>query len=697
MKKLLLLVVLFYFSIGLSAQDKRALVMEAANVVSVVPGSGKSILMVTRNFEGYTVDAHGDWAEVPMKISEVEPRVSVRRIMRVEVVGESVLLAVGQIVVELASGGVTSAVLRSTDGGANWRPVSVGSDTLAFADAVRRSQGDHVFFLDGVGRYWSSNDLGLTWTSKKFPKQIIPGAVLEVDMVSSLMGVCVDRLRETHFTVDGWQTLIKPIRVLAEEFPVQPLLSNQVSWSRDLFMWDNHVFLSDGRDVFYSGIDKIRWRRWDTVMCVAMSYDRSGMVYADTRGRLWKSTSFKSEPILLASNISAPSVLNINPIFVSAYSPNSGPQIMREGVFTSHRPYTKAKPITPTEQIITFKTSQWMAQKVSVEAGNVDIYYRELPSGEWHRDTVLPLGSKEIRKHGNDTLLIGAIDYQFAMNIRTRLVTPYRAHKPLASYLKSPTAQFRVLITRDGDDSTRVQWCDYRLQGKVFRCAELVDSSRFGVRSETFFHSIPKETVDKLLADANEDGNKQPSARDISYTQADIDEYKAMLDTIFMYDACLDTLDLYRTPPHAQQHARLIKRDFARVVERIATISDDDLTSALQAWRHWPADLVSSYKIEFKNQSGNQLVMKLERNDEAHPPLLMPWVLTTNSSEWLWYSRSTAEFYRSALPEKIVPPLFVEMGRTPWLFAAVASYYDTMERGRWHRWLSRRVVAEYAD
>ncbi|NQW30199.1 MAG: hypothetical protein HQ472_06785 [Ignavibacteria bacterium] len=688
----------FLFALNIaSATDTRSLVLEASDVVSVVPGAGNSVRMITRGFKGFTIDAKGNWVEFPMKIQTEETRVFVRRILHVAPIGENVLMAVGQVIHELTSGDASTSILRSTDGGVNWKSVPLGKDTLAYADGFRLSEGQHVFFLDGVGRYWFSNDLGLTWGFKLFPKQIQPGAVLELDMVSPQMGVCLDRFRGVHFTVDAWQSIIKPQRVEDLNYPVQPLLHNQISWNREFFMWDNSLYMTDGRDVFVSGIDKVNWRRWDTVFRVAMCSDRSAIVYLDIEGRVWSKLPGGADPVLLASNVSLCNLLDFNLQFVSAYSADTGPQLIRNGSSNAHRPYTTAKPISPTDQIITFKSSQWMAKKISTDAAMVDVYSRPLPNGEWIRDTVLQIGSKEISKLGNDSLLIGGVENQLVYNVKTRSVTPYKVVKPLSAYLKSPTASIRVLVARDGDDSTHVKWCDYRLQGNLFRCAEIVDSSKFGVKSESFFHDISKAQIDQFLQGANEERNRPPTVKDISYSESDVIEIKTMLDTVFMYDAYLDTLDLYRTPPNADVHARLLRSDFSNIVERISRVSDQELLMALQSWRRWPTDDVSKYHIEFQNQSGNLLVMKLERNDEAHPPLLMPWILSYGSSSWLWYSRKTAALYSELLAKKLVPELFTEMSRTAWYFAAIASYYDATERGRYHRWLSRKVVPEYAD
>ena len=128
------------------------------------------------------------------------------------------------------------------------------------------------------------------------------------------------------------------------------------------------------------------------------------------------------------------------------------------------------------------------------------------------------------------------------------------------------------------------------------------------------------------------------------------------------------------------------------MVDTIAALSPETRAAALLAWRRVPKDEFSRYVIEFENRSGRFVSFSVEREDEAHPPLLTPWVGSAAGWKWHVFDKGLSQLFLKAVPGQALPAVFTNMARDTWYLAAIGSYMDGLKNGRWHRWTDREVT-----
>jgi len=679
--------------VGLSAAaHDRELIRTITPVVDLHLTTTGQVRLYTQDFFSYVTDASRDaWIPAPPSIIHDTSMYSIRRIGRVVHLNEVVLA--GGHVISTSSGQQRSAVLRSEDEGRTFSVIEIGTDTLASADDLRQTQDGMVFFLDRVGRIWTSLDKGLSWNVSPLPKPIPPGGARELDMITRTMGICVDVGRSFYFTANGWQSVISPMISQRPIVRTQPTFLDYFAWSRELTFWNNTLILREGRDLFRSASNDLLWERWAGVGSVAMAPDRSTLCWWTTDGKLWQASTFDAPATEVASGVLQPELLRIDGDAVIAYRPDTGPIVFRGGSRTVHRPYHATATITsPTIGTDGPKGTNWGVRNVLPGAIVVDIL-REDKSGVWHRDTVLPIGPTfTVRKVGKDTVVFGDFSNKHALDLKTRRITSYDVRQPLTEFLKSPVARFRCQVAADELDSTHVKWTEFRLVDGVFRCAELVDSSRFGVRSDLVDIRISQADVSALLQQLNARGDAEPTVNDVAITPELRADFDRMLDTLFVHDAYFDVFDIYRPPPAPEVQAIDCRAFFKRMVDSIPQLTPQTLAAAMLAWRRVPKDEFSRYAIEFENRSGRFLSFSVEREDEAHPPLMAPWVGSYAGWKWHVFDRGLTGLFLQAMPEQGLPPLFREMSREVWFLAAVCAYLDGQRNGRWHRWTEREVT-----
>lgn len=676
---------LFVFSSVRAVQSDRELLRLFTPVVDVIATSPTGARIYLQNFDAWEADAsRPGWTNVRPVINADSNSFMIRRIGRVLHIG-NIVLAGGHVVTK--TGGLASAVLRSQDDGRSFDLVRIGSDTLGSADGLRMTSDGAVIFLDRVGRFWMSMDKGLTWTLTKLPAPVPPASAREVDMVNTKMGVCVDRERKIHFTTNGWMSVIAPLPSSKPIIRTQPTFLDHFNWNRDLTFWNSEMILVEGRDIFRTPSNDLLWQRWDTVLAFTMSNDRSMIAYYTTSGNLFTATSLTSAPKLVASNVLRPHFIRIDGDAVLSYHSDTGPVIYRSGTVTMLRPYDVSKPLGEPSLVARVKKKPVFGV-VRVHPGSELVDLVKIgPSGMWVRDTIADIGPvRNIHANHPDSIIITTSMGVLLYHPPTKQFTPWHVNQPLKEFLSSPVSRFRVVVAADELDSTHVTWTEFRLLNGVFRCAELVDSSKFGVRSSLVDLRIPAEDVQKLLAGVNDRGDRRLSAQELTFTPEIKAEFLQVLDTLFEHDAYFDTLDVYRAPPAPIVQIEDCKRVFQQAVENMASMNADQITAALMSWRRVPKDEYSRYQLQFENRSGRFVTFTAERDDEAHLPLMSPWVGKADGFEWMSFDRGLARLFTSMMPPTAIPTMFATMSRDVWAFIAIGSYIDGVTTGRMHRW-----------
>ncbi len=669
--------------------DRRPVLVVGSTIIDVAQQPAGKVWVVTRDMELFaSTPGEPVWRKVPVEFTNMSGKLEVRQVSRLLFLSDEVALIIGDVRM-YSSGRAVSVALRSTTGGSTWQPVVIAPDTLAVSDQLRLTQDGHAFLLDQAGRYWISGDKGASWTLVRLPSALQAEKVKELDMITSKMGVAIDATRSISFTTNGWQSTIPGKPSSRPIVRTQPHFLDQLAWARDLMMWNNHLILVEGRDIYKSATSDLRWERWDGVLNVAMSDDRKALFYLDDRYTLWRWITGEENPKAIAENVFPPRLMRAAHGKVVLYRPDTGPIVFGDGGSTAMRMYAATGEIRDPRRTVRDKSTEWGLDWQEPNDFVIDIYRRSLPNGAWQRDTFLYAGKTLLRLVGKDSLLFAEGSSANLYDAKARQFTRYSLSKPIESFLKAPVAHFRVLIERSTGEMTRRTWVDYRIRAGKFTSAELVDSSADGITSVPYTHEPQKDALQKLLAECNADGNKFPTAARFAIGPTEMERFRGMLDTIFRYDAYFDTLDLYRPPPSTDVQIASCKQDFLRYASEFHTLSDESLGKAMLALRHWPTDRDVRYVLEITNTAGDILVMEIDRTDEVHLPLLMPWSVSYRGQSWHWYNQSIAQFYLASFPSKSIPPILQRMMQPEWLLLAVASNKDAERTGRMHRWYER--------
>ncbi len=672
-----------------AAPDRRPLLKVGVEIVDVAQQPSGRVWVTTRTFDVYTsMPGDRSWSRWDLRFDGLKAKLEVKRVSRLIFLTDSIGVLAGDILTyEL--GKPVSCVLRTTNGGSTWSTSIIGPDSLAVSDALRVTSDGMMFMLDLGGRFWTSNDKGLHWTQGKLPMQMQTADIKEMDMTSSKMGAAIDRSRTISFTTNSWQTVI-PARSSARPIVrTQPNLLDRFAWTRDLVLWNDRLILTEGRDIYISMLGDLLWERWDGVTSVCMSDDRQLVYYVDAQGQLWKWKNGESAGVKIADGFLTPRTMRAAHGRVILYRPDTGPIVVDGSTTTYMRMYADKGEIEHPLRTQRDVDTEWGIDWVEPNDLFVDIYRRKVPSGQWQRDTFTIAGKSFFRAIGDDSLVLGEGSQATLYDGKARRFSRYTLTKPIESFFKAPLSSFRFLIERRNGQTTRKMWCDYRVKAGQFQCNEMVDSTGEGVRSTSFQKTYSRDDVTKLLSSLNTDANAYPSAKSISFSEDDKLRYRRMLDTIFRYDGYFDTLDIYRPPPSTDVQIASTIKSFADVVHEIASISDEQFGRAILGFRHWPSDHDVRYMVEFTNTAGDIVFAELDRSNEVHLPMLMPWKVTYRGQAWHWYGRDMGPFFLGSIPQASVPPMLSRMMDPAWLLLAVASSLDAERYGRIHRWYQR--------
>lgn len=672
-----------------AAPDRRPLLKVGVEIVDVAQQPSGRVWVTTRTFDVYTaMPGDRSWSRWDLRFDGLKAKLEVKRVSRLIFLSDSVGVLAGDILTyEL--GKPVSCVLRTTNGGSSWSTSIIAPDSLAVSDALRVTSDGMMFMLDLGGRFWTSPDMGLHWSQGKLPMSMQASDIKEMDMTSSKMGAAIDRSRTISFTTNAWQTVI-PARLSARPMVrTQPNLLDRFAWTRDLVLWNDRLILTEGRDIYITPLGDLLWERWDGITSVCMSDDRQFVYYVDALGQLWQWKNGEPAGVKIADGLLTPRTMRAAHGRVVLYRPDTGPIVVDGTSKIAMRMYADKGEIEHAVRTQRDVDTEWGIDWLEPNDLFIDIYRRKVPSGQWQRDTFTMSGKTFFRTIGDDSLVIGEGSYATLYDGKSRTFSRYTLTKPIESFFKAPLSSFRIMIERRDGQTTTTKWCDYRLKAGQFQCNELVDSTRDGVRSVQFQRSYPRETVMQLLSGLNKDANAYPSARSVTITEEDKQQYRTMLDTIFRYDGYFDTLDMYRPPPSTDLQIASTIKTFADVVNELPTLSDEQFGRAILAFRHWPSDHDVRYMIEFTNTAGDIVFAELDRSNEVHLPLLMPWKVSYRGQAWHWYGKEMGPFFIGSLPPAYVPPMLQRMMEPRWMLLAVAASLDADRYGRIHRWYQR--------
>ncbi|MBC8124573.1 MAG: hypothetical protein H7X70_02460 [Candidatus Kapabacteria bacterium] len=669
--------------------DRRPLLKVGLEIVDVAQQPSGRMWVTTRTFDVYTaMPGDRSWRHELLHYENLVAKLEVKRVARLFFLTDSIGVLAGDILT-YETGSPLSCILRTTNGGTSWHTSVVSTDTLAVTDAVRMTNDGMIFMLDQVGRFWTSRDKGASWVQGKLPLTLQGGDFKEMDMTSTKMGVAIDRFRTISFTTNSWQSVI-PARPSSKPIVrTQPNMHDQLAWARDLVMWNDRLILTEGRDIYTTLLNDLLWERWDDVVKVCMSDDRAYLYYVDRIGQLWKWKSGEAAAVKIASDLLVPRTMRAAHGSVILYRPDTGPIVVNNSGATTMRMYADQGEISEPRRIIRDKDTEWGMDWLEPNDLSIDLYRRQLPKGLWQRDTFAYVGKTLFRAVGDDSLIVGEGSLSSLYDGKARQFRRYVLSKPIDAFLKAPITGFRIVVERSTGKSTRRSWCDYRLKNGQYQCGEVVDSSDQGVRSAQFLKSYTRDEIFAHLSGLNNDANVYPSVSSISFTEKDIANYRSMLDTIFQYDGYFDTLDLYRPPPATDVQIASCISTFANVANEIPTLTNDRLGQALLSFRHWPSDRDVRYISEFTNSAGDILMVEMDRSNEVHLPMLMPWRVTFRGQAWHWYGRTMAPFFIASISPMYLPEIFTRMMEPQWLLLSIASSLDAERNGRYHRWYQR--------
>jgi len=651
------------------AMHDRALIHTKVPIVDAIKTPDGKVRLFTQDFQAYDADPALDaWVRKDPTFLADSSTFSLRRIGRILHVG-NVVLAGGHVIGQVSGRDVT-AVLRSTDNGYSFQVIEVGEDTLGMSDGVGLSQDGMVFFVDRVGRMWTSNDTGRSWNQTTFTRPIPPGSIRELDMVNRQLGVGIDVQRQIYLTMNGWQKIITPVPASRPIRRTQPTFLDEFKWNRNLVLWDNYLILVEGPDIYRTPSNDLIWERWDNVVRYDVSADRRSIAYYDTHGKLYTTTSFAAAPVLIADDLLQPDFIRHNGNTIIVYRPDTGPILFENGKRTMIRPYHPTEAITAPEFSAKSKSGQG-----------------------WGVDSPMPIGPiRKVQVLEKDTVILGDYGNKHRYDPVKKSTSSFTISNPLDEFLRDPVVRFRVVIAADELDSTHVSWAEFRPVDKQFRCAEIVDSSRFGVKSDLVDIRIDPELVRTTLERVNKHADQAPSKDLIDLSPETIAAYERLLDTIFVYDAYFNTFDLYIPPPDPLVQIDDCRQRFRKVTDTIGQVSNATIEEAILAWRHLPRDEFSRYAVQFENRRGLKVAFSVERTDEAHPPMMTPWVGKHRGWSFHVFDRGLTDLVIRGMAPNKLPAQFKVMAGNEWLLAAVASYLDRRQHGRWHRWMKTEVT-----
>lgn len=675
---------------GVHAQgDRRPLLRASLEIEDVAIQPSGRVWLTTRTFDVYT-SRIGDmnWKQHQL-FFEVTSKLEIKRVRRMMFLSETVGFVGGDIQ-SSERGSPNSCVLRTTNGGNTWSPSLIGNDTLAVCEQMKPAGDGSITMLDRVGRLWQSRDTGSTWIRLKLPEAIAGSPSLEIDMASAKMGASIDFSRKIHFTLNGWQTLISgrpsPKKILNR----QPSMLEHLGWSRDFVIWAEKLVLIEGRDIFHTSTSDLNWERWDSVRSICVDDNRAFLYTLNANGTLYKLAVGNPVPEPLAHGLLMPRIMRAAHGFTIVYRHDTGPLVISDGKTTMMRTYSSKGEIGEPRRLQRDNDTEWGLDWQEHNDEFVDVYKRQLPNGVWQRDTFLLAQKLMFRCIGDDSLLIGGGSSVVHYNGKTRKASRYELRQPLNSFFRAPLNKVRFFVERNEYDMTTRSWTEFRPKGKDFVCFESLDSSGRGVNGSQFIRSIPKDSIMALLETMNRESNNYPKASALVVSSQDIAEYHTMLDTVFKHDGFFDTLDMYRAPPSVNDLVGVCKEQFKNVPNVLSSLSDQELGQAIRAFRTVSPDRHVKYFVEFENQAGDIVDVEMENQDEIHLPMMMPWTVSYRGQSWHWYGMAMGNFYQSALPQSVIPPIVTEILKPKWLLLAVGAYLDAKEYGRFHRWSLER-------
>ena len=545
----------------------RGLIRTLTPVVDMTLQANGDVRLYTQDFVVYTASKSQDAWRVTMPTFTQDTSVfDVLRVGRVVKTGSTVLI--GGNIVLTEGGSPKSAILRSVDDGKTFTAVAISNDTLGTTDDLRLTQDGMVFFLDRVGRLWSSVDNGAQWSMKAMPKPIPLGGARELDMLSKQMGVCIDIGRDIHFTTNAWSSVISPMVSTKPITRTQPSFLDYFAWSRTLTFWQNELIVEEGSDIYRSASNDLYWSLWKGVHAFGIAPDRSSLVYWQRDRTLKQITSFTTPETVIATDVIQPDIIRVQDGVVFTYRPDTGPIVYASSGTYSIRPYTITRNVgEPSMKAVgTKKTPSTMGVTSAVPGAVLVDVLSEVSPGKWKRDTILPVGPiRTARMISKDEMVFGNLGSSYVYNRSTKQLRDYTLESPIAEFLKKPIARFKMRVSADELDSTHVQWTEFRKVGNAFKCAELVDSSQYGVSSDLIDLSVSVSDLNALLTSINERGSAPLDLSALDLNEDVVKRFNEALDTVFAYDAYFDVFDIYRPPPAPEVQAADCRTEFARV------------------------------------------------------------------------------------------------------------------------------------
>lgn len=652
-------------------------------IVDVVVMDEHRLRLYSQSFEAYDVtDSSVGWTNVRPVIDSQGMSLQIRRIGRVYH-WDSLVVIGGRISIRLGDREV-AALLRSTNRGESFSVVAVGSDTLAMTDDIRGTGPGHLFFLDVVGRRWTSRDGGMTWTDANM------SGTVEIDMVKPEMGVAIDRARKVTFTVTNWQKNIEAIPSDRKITRKQPQVNKDQFWDRELIFWDSYLILRVGAELYRTKSNDLFWTRWDSVTTCAISRDRRTMVFQDLSGAVYRCTSFAQTPERLASGMLQAQFLRADDGIVIVMRADTGPIILHNGQQKMLRPIDRSRQIVHVDhRDESAAVSTWGVLHDGTGSAVFDIVKRN--GNLWRRDTTLLIGPvTKIVEAGKDSLHVICGSREYVYDHRKRAITPFVYQNPLATLGTSPVFRFKVRINLKSNDGISTTWAEFRRSGNDFKCSEIVDSTGHGIRSKLISRTVAAASVSDLLKNIDERGNRPIDVAAITRASIESSQLMKQLDTMFLADEFFDEGRGYEQPPDRTTQIEDCKQFFAQSIDQMKVVNSEYVEQAIQAWRWSQNEQHVTFSITFENQSGKTVKIESAAANGSYTPGMLSWQVTHDVHSWRMYSSNVPVFLRTVLPDEVLGSRFISMTEMLWVYAALGAYEDGRRNGRWHIWHSHK-------